>query len=392
MLEVERQKKMSTMPASIVCVGNRWFPDAPGGLDRYIYELAYSLADLSDCVELCGIGLPSTSAESGVMLTNLAEPDRSLLQRLWRANANYRTRQTTAVDAINLHFALYSFPLLNQLPADVPVTFHFHGPWALESDREGTHQIGVQAKRWIEQRVYNRCDRFIVLSKAFGQILHADYHIPWAKINIIPGGVNTDRFRMTLDRLEARAQLGWPRDKFILFTPRRLVHRMGLDCLLVALAEVQKKAPQVWLAIAGKGPLEAQLAQQVADLGLQDTVRFLGFLPEEQLPMAYQAADLTVMPSQSLEGFGLVLLEALACGTPALCTPVGGMPEVLTSFSPALITASAEAGAIADTLGRVITGDIDLPDRASCCRYAVENFSWRIIAQRVRAVLLAPVA
>jgi glycosyltransferase involved in cell wall biosynthesis len=95
------------------------------------------------------------------------------------------------------------------------------------------------------------------------------------------------------------------------------------------------------------------------------------------------------MPSQSLEGFGLVLLESLACGTPALCTPVGGMPEVLAPFSPDLITASPEATDIAERLEEVLTEKVSMPSRTACREYAATNFDWQKIAQQIRQVLLA---
>ncbi|HEY9904225.1 MAG TPA: glycosyltransferase family 4 protein, partial [Candidatus Sericytochromatia bacterium] len=277
------------------------------------------------------------------------------------------------------------------LPEGVPITFSFHGPWALECKQEGVGKLGVFFRDWVEQRVYRRCDRFIVLSKAFGTILHQEYQVPWSKIHIIPGGVDLTRFQPNLSRQEARTQLNWPQDRVILFTPRRLVNRMGLDKLLTAVAKIKSIIPNVWLAIAGKGPIKAALEQQASELGLNDSVKFLGFLPDDQLPLAYQAADLTIMPSQSLEGFGLVLLESLACGTPALCTPVGGMPEVLEPFSPNLITASPEATDIAERLEEVLTGKVSMPSRTACREYAATNFDWQKIAQQVRQVLLAKV-
>jgi glycosyltransferase involved in cell wall biosynthesis len=115
-------------------------------------------------------------------------------------------------DAINLHFALYSFPLMNALPKDVPVTFTFHGPWALESEQEEAGKLSVLIKKWVvEKQVYRRCDRFIVLSKAFGAILHQDYQVPWNKIQIIRGGVDLTRFQPNLSRQEARTQLNGPK-------------------------------------------------------------------------------------------------------------------------------------------------------------------------------------
>jgi glycosyltransferase involved in cell wall biosynthesis len=373
---------------SILCIGVGWFPKSPGGLERYIFELNHQLVEKGDLVEFCGVGLPRTNSNSLIMLTNLCESNWPIWQRLWFIKRRFLARKTFLPDAINLHFALYSLPLLASFPPNIPLTFTFHGPWAFESYQEGGNRLSVFLKRWIEERVYQKCDRFIVLSKAFGAILHETYRISWNKIHVIPGGVDTSHFQLNLTRLEARSKLSWPQDCPILFTPRRLVHRMGLDKLIAALVQVQQQIPEIWLAIAGKGPIREALEQQVRDLNLQKNVKFLGFLPDEDLPVAYQAADLTVMPSQSLEGFGLVLLESLACGTPALCTPVGGMPEVVDPFYPTLVTQSAHENAIAERLIDFLMGSLELPSREDCRKYAVTNFDWKAIAPRVREVLL----
>ncbi len=376
--------------AYILCIGLGWFPKTPGGLDRYVYELTHQLSAGQDKVELCGVGLPEAQPNCPIKLTNLAEPDNPLGQRLMFTRKSFLSRQATQPDAINLHFALYSLPLLKILPKGVPITFTFHGPWALESKQEGVSQLGVWLKHWmVEKKVYSRCDRFIVLSKAFGNILNQQYQVHESKIHVIPGGVDLTRFQSNLSRHVAREQLNWPSDRMILFTPRRLVHRMGLDKLLTALAKIKPRIPDVWLAIAGLGPIKTSLEQQAKELGLNDHVRFLGFLPDDQLPVAYQAADLSIMPSQCLEGFGLTLVESLACGTPALCTPVGGMPEVLGTFSPDLIASSCSATAIAERLEELLTGQMPMPSRAACRQYAATHFNWHKIAPQVRQVLLA---
>jgi glycosyltransferase involved in cell wall biosynthesis len=373
----------------ILCVGDGWFPNRPGGLNRYVYELVHKLSAEGDRVELCGLGLPETGVNSCLKLTNLAAPEHSLGRRFLSTRTNFSKTRSSKPDAVNLHFALYSLPLLPSLPKDVPITFTFHGPWALESERETTNQLSIWAKQWMERQVYRQCDRFIVLSKAFGEILHQHYHIPWNKIYVIPGGVDTQRFQPNLSKQVAREQLGWVKDRFILFTPRRLVQRMGIDNLLTALASIKSKYPDVWLAIAGKGKLQESLEQQVAALGLENHVKFLGYLPDEQLPVAYQAADLTVVPSVALEGFGLILLESLASGTPVMCTPVGGMPEVLTGFSPELITTSTDANALVNCLENVLSNQMSLPSQNACFDYAASHFSWNTIAQKVRNILLA---
>jgi glycosyltransferase involved in cell wall biosynthesis len=388
---VEDNTKKTLESKSILCIGLGWFPKTPGGLERYIYELTQKLAANQDKVELCGVGLPEAEPNLPIKLTNLASPSSPIWKRLWSIRTNFQKTRTEKPDVINLHFALYSFPILDLLPKGVPVTFNFHGPWAFESQEEvNERKLSVLLKaKLIEQRTYNRCDRFIVLSKAFGNILHKEYQVPWNKIHIIPGGVDITQFQPNLSPQEARTKLDWPQDRPILFTARRLVNRVGVDKLLDALAIIKPRIPDVMLAIAGRGHLQATLQQQATELGLDQHVKFLGFIPDELLPVAYQAADLSVMPSQSFEGFGLAVVESLACSTPVVCTPVGGMPEILEPFSPDFITSSTEVAAIAEKLEQVLLGKIPTPSPEACRQYAVTNFNWDKIAQDVRQVLLA---
>lgn len=378
--------------ASILTVGSGWFPTTPGGMERYIYELIHKLAINQDQIELCGVGLPEQEDISiaNIRLHNLASPHSKIWQRLWSIRSNFRQINLNHFDAVNLHFALYSFPILDLLPKSLPITFNFHGPWAAESQEE---LLNKQLTIWIKQHLvekntYNQCDRFIVLSRAFGNILHQQYEVPWEKIHIIPGGVDLKHFQNNLSRLTAREQLGWSTERPILFTSRRLVHRMGIDKLLTAIAKIKPVVPDIWLAIAGRGHIQNSLEKQALELGLENQVRFLGFLPDQQLPIAYQAADLTVMPSQSFEGFGLAILESLACGTPVLCTPVGGMPEILQPFTPELITDSIAVDSLANKLQEVMLAKIVLPTREECRNYAAENYDWTNIAQRVRQVIV----
>ncbi len=383
--------QISNPNPSILCIGMGWFPIRAGGLNRYLYGLSSELARQETPIEVCGLEMPEQETHLDLphlTLTNLADPQRPILQRLRQVGASLSKEHIRSKDAINLHFALYSLPLLKHLPHDTPVTFHFHGPWALESQQEGANAIVVWLKKQLELQVYRRCDRFIVLSRAFGDVLHQDYGIPWDLIHIIPGGVNTQEFQPVLSKVEAREMLGWPIDRKILFTPRRLVHRMGLDRLIEAMIEVRKEIPDVWLAIAGKGPLAGPLEQQIQDRELQDYVKLLGFVPDELLPVAYQAADITVVPSISWEGFGLILVESLASGTPAISTPIGGMPEILTPLDPHLVTDSSEVNAIADRLIQFLSGQFPLPTRETCRKYATDHFDWQHIAPQVKKILL----
>ena len=138
-----------------------------------------------------------------------------------------------------------------------------------------------------------------------------------------------------------------------------------------------------WVA---QGRFQGELKTRVEELGLQQHVRLLGRIDDSILPVAYRAADLSVVPSRSLEGFGLVTLESLASGTPVYVTAVGGLPEVIRPFAPACVFRDSSAGGMASMMGDALSGLEQLPTEQACRDYAVRNFGWRTIASRVRAV------
>ena len=118
-------------------------------------------------------------------------------------------------------------------------------------------------------------------------------------------------------RDEARQILGWPRNRPIVLAVRRLTRRMGLVELIAAAQIIRRRVPDVLILIAGRGILAGELEAQIRAADMQDHVQMLGFLPDSKLPLAYRAADITVVPSLALEGFGLSAAESLAAGTPA---------------------------------------------------------------------------
>ena len=146
------------------------------------------------------------------------------------------------------------------------------------------------------------------------------------------------------------------------------------------------RVPDALVLIAGTGPLRAELEARVAALGLAHHVRFLGFVPDADLPTAYRAADLTVVPTTALEGFGLITVESLAAGTPCVVTPVGGLGEIIAPLSPQLITAGATKADVSTTIADALLGTIPLPTAEQCSAYARRCFDWPVIASRVRDV------
>jgi glycosyltransferase involved in cell wall biosynthesis len=193
------------------------------------------------------------------------------------------------------------------------------------------------------------------------------------------------RFAGHGDRFSARRALGWEPDRPIAVTLRRLNRRMGIENLIDAMQKVAAIVPRALLLIGGSGPLQAEFEQRIEQRGLGGRVRLLGRIPDEQLPLFYRAADVSIMPSAALEGFGLTAAESLACGTPVLVTPIGGLPEVVADLSPDLVLEGTKPEALAEGLIRAFSGDLHLPDAAACADYARNRFDWPIIARQVAA-------
>jgi glycosyltransferase involved in cell wall biosynthesis len=372
----------------VACIGSGWFPETPGGLERYLYGLVQNLAVRGDTVDFYTTGHPTTLGGASHP-HSIGDARGSPLRRVLTAGACYARELPSTCDVVNVHFALTALPALPFIPRDVPVVYHFHGPWWEESLREGAGPMNVLLKKQIERIVFKRCAHFITQSTAFKAKLCSSFAIPEHSVSVLALGIDTDAFAPTLSRHAAREKLGWPRDRFIAFTARRLVHRVGLPTLLTAVADLVPCHPNLWLAVAGKGPLADSLRRDIVEMRLTDHVRLLGYISEDDLIAAYQAADVTVVPSQDLEGFGSIIAESLACGTPVIATPVGGMPEWLAPLEPSLVIDGCERASIARALEAVLTARTPLPDPQRCRTYALQTFSWPVVAAGVRAVLHA---
>lgn len=255
--------------------------------------------------------------------------------------------------------------------------YHFFSPWAREylvdrgivepSPWEALH---MHLRRSSERKALNSVSRVLCASHYMkSQLLeqHPDY--PADRITILSGAVDARRFAPTPDR---RAN-----DRFTVFTMRRLVYRMGLDLLIVAMAHL----PEADLVIGGVGPELENLLSLAESHGVENRVRFVGQVPDAELPRLYTEADLVVLPTRDLEGFGLVLIEAMACGTPAMGTRVGGIPEVLEPLDPKLVIPARFPEAIADTIRRYMQDrDWQRSLRERCRSYVLERFSWDVVA------------
>ncbi len=207
------------------------------------------------------------------------------------------------------------------------------------------------------------------------------YGVPLDKISIIPCGVNFDRFR-PLDKEAARQKLGISGSETILLFVGRLDPLKGVDRLITALARLKHHKRLRLLIVGGDGreTEDSVTLQELSQtLGLENSVTFTGRVDHNDLPHYYSAADLLVLPSHT-ESFGLVGLEALACGTPVLSTRVGAMDRIISSGKTGLLVPAADPLSLSEGielfLSQLRSG---LLSRAAI-RASVKHLSWENVA------------
>jgi glycosyltransferase involved in cell wall biosynthesis len=383
---------MTTQSIHSLQIGMHWFPERAGGLDRMYYSLVGALPGAGVRVRGVVAGSPKVAEDSGGAIHGFGSASRSLPFRLMDARRALRREiRRHRPDVISSHFALYTFPGLD-VTRGIPQVSHFQGPWADESFVEGAATLSQRIKHSLEQSVYERSSRLIVLSKAFGDILTRRYAISPERVRIVPGCVDTAHFDPACTVAEARLRLQLPQGRPIVLAVRRLVRRMGLEDLIDAIKQVKQRHPDVLLLIAGRGRLESELQQRIDEAGLTDNVKLLGFVPDQHLAALYRAANISVVPTVALEGFGLITVESLSAGTPVLVTPVGGLPEAVAGLSQDLVLPTTGAAAIADGIDGALSGRIKLPDEEACKTYAREHFDNAVIAKRVAGVYAEAIA
>ncbi|PCI97707.1 MAG: glycosyl transferase family 1 [Alphaproteobacteria bacterium] len=369
----------------ILLIGLELFKERGDGLNRYVSDCNKYLPKMDARIDYMVSGTKEDSVEGKVRIRAFAKSDEPLLKRWYAAFKCYRKLIVEEqIDIVVSHFCLYSFPLIPFIK--LPYVVHFHGPWTDESYFGKSLPVFAHVKRFIEKASYKKASALIVLSSSFRDILHERYDIALERIHVIPGGTDIQRFDIASTKAQARDKLGLPKDRPVIFCIRRLTERMGIEHLIAAMKDVHKHHPDAVLYIAGKGHLENTLRQQIKAAGLSESVKLLGFVEDDLLPYYYRAATLSVVPTQGLEGFGLIIVESMAAGTPVMGTPVGGIPDILQPLSQNCLFKDTSSQSIAEGLGKALSDPMFLPDAEMCLQYTKDNFDWNIISQKLLSV------
>lgn len=245
-----------------------------------------------------------------------------------------------------------------------------HGlDWSLK------HRLITAAMRWLESGIYRSASRLLVLSRHMQRELEHCFDISEARVVLAPGGVDLPPMLDEAQREQVRHELGW--EGPVVVTLRNLVPRTGVDMLVQAAAMLRRDCPDVRWCVIGGGALADALVWLAAQLGVDDIVEFTGYLPEKDVVRRMQAADAFMIPTRSLEGFGLVTIEANACGLPVVASPVGGNIEVASSSPDNRVARAVSPEALAEAMADLLHTDDAHEARAGRLRtHMAECFSW----------------
>jgi glycosyltransferase involved in cell wall biosynthesis len=270
----------------------------------------------------------------------------------------------------------------------IPILYLFISP----SHQE--YLINNENKIWPVRNIHSMLRRTmenLCLKKA-GKVMYLSQYMKQKAIKIHgvnknclvynPAGVDLEHFKPIGDRTKIKEELLFPPDKFHLLTVRNLERRMGLENLLKAVYFLRKIKVCIHLVIGGEGPERHILQNLVDKFNLKNDVTMAGFIPDEKLPKYYCAADFFILPTRELEGFGLVTIESMACGTPVLGTPVGATTEILSDFDSRMLFKNATPEAIAEGIQTALTCcSLDIKRyndlRIRCREYVQKKFSWQ---------------
>ncbi|HWV56326.1 MAG TPA: glycosyltransferase family 4 protein, partial [Longimicrobiales bacterium] len=216
-------------------------------------------------------------------------------------------------------------------------------------------------------------------------------------VHVVPLGTDPTKFRPSLETAAVRARYGIDDDGVWLMTVARLVAHKGIDTVLHALARLREQHPDIRYAVIGEGPRRAALEALARELGVADRVRFTGFVPDDDLPAVLNCADVYVhVPRRvegMVEGFGIVISEASACGLPIVTGDDGGMPDAVRHGETGIVLSDTGPESVARAVAGLLRDDAYRRGLGEAGRRAVESyFNWeRVTAdlQRIQGEALA---
>jgi phosphatidylinositol alpha-1,6-mannosyltransferase len=265
----------------------------------------------------------------------------------------------------------------------IPYVCYAHG-------EELTLAVSSVELRWLTRRVVDGARRIIANSRHTQMLLQRDWRVPGRRITVMHPGVDTNQWVPAPPDPRVRDQLGWAGRRVVL-TVGALQKRKGQDMMIRALPAIRKSCPDVLYAIAGEGWERPYLDGLVAELGVGDLVQFVGTPPDDQLIGCFQQCDVFALPNRQidwdLEGFGIVLLEAQACGKPVIAGASGGTSETMRVGHTGQVVPCDEPGPLADAVVALLADPARRAEMGHAARqWVADRFDWEPLSRAAIAL------
>ncbi|MCC6313888.1 MAG: glycosyltransferase [Thermomicrobiales bacterium] len=306
--------------------------------------------------------------------------------------ALYSLREGVRYDVVHAHYWLSGWAaMLARRYWDTPFVQMFHTTAHMKNAVAGAADRETDLRARTERQLLTLADSLIAANPDERADLVWRMGAPNSKVCTIPPGIDLTLFSPR-DRALCRDALGIaPEERVVLFCGR-VDPIKGIDTLLEAIQLLRERGadPMPTVLFIG-GDLDdageptgslANVARQAQMLGVRNRFRFLGSQPQNQLPEFYSAADVVAAPSR-YESFGLVAVEALACGVPVVASRVGGLKFTIDEGSAGLLVEMGSGPALADGLAALLYDDARRAAFAARARASVERFAWPTVADSI---------
>lgn len=365
-----------------------FFTPQTGGVATYLEDLRRFLAQQGHnvCVlrlgearslQPCGVTRDSSVYElylrdpwiAGAKIRSLMAFVLYFIPTMWTLVRFVREKRIQLVSLeYPLAFVLY-FLVLRVLTG-IKVVVGLHGDDVLSIDKLSRYE------RWIVSRSIQDADWVLAHSASLLHHTQERVGITPGRHSVLPCGIDCQQLRTHAAMLPPVG--GRP----FLLTVAKLYRRKGIDVLLQALARIKQRLEAVAVLIVGDGPEREGLERSAGELGLVSIVRFVGDIPNAQVPAYFRDCQFFVLPSRS-EPFGIVLLEAMTFGKAVLGTRVGGIPEFVTDGEAGLLVPSEDADALAAAILRLLE-DVSCQERLGRQGLALVDrvYDYRQLVQR----------